>query len=71
MLSYHIDTYNYDRGAFCNCREPMVAVTAKALCKGLTPKIERKRRRSVWSDRFIVGRLSSFFDGELSVNCQL
>ena len=40
--------------------------------KGRTPKMLRKRRRTVWSARCIIVRLSSF-DGELSVfvDCKL
>ena len=48
MLSYPLDTYNYDRGAFYNCYRSMVAVTAKTERKGKTPKTKCKRRCFVW-----------------------
>ena len=48
MVSYPLDTYNYDRGAFCNCYRSMVAVTAETERKGKTPKIKRKRLFFIW-----------------------
>ena len=42
MLLYVLDTYNYDRGAFCNCTVSRSPKTAEdALRKGEVPKIRR------------------------------